>query len=93
MRMYTERLQILVSKEQRRRLEREAKRRKSSVASVIRNAVEAELGGTPARDRLQAVEAISQLHGAPYLAPDELKREIDRARADEIERGLPGSTE
>ena len=93
MRMYTERLQILVSKEQRRRLEREAKRRKSSVASVIRDAVEAELGGTPPQDRLQAVEAISHLRGAPYLAPEELEREIERARADDIERGLPGSTE
>jgi len=90
MRMYTERLQILVSKEQRRRLEREARRRKSSVASVIRDAVEAELGGTSRQDRLQAVEAISRLRGAPYLPPEELEREIDAARAEEIGRGLSG---
>lgn len=91
MRMYTERLQILVSKEQRRRLEREAKRRKSSVASVIRDAVEAKLSGTSQQDRLQAVEAIAQLRGAPYLSPEELQREIDRAHADDIGRGLPGA--
>jgi len=91
MRMYTERLQILVSKEQRRRLEREARRRKSSVASVIRDAVEAELGGTSRQDRLEAVEAISRLRGAPYLPPEELEREIDAARAEEIGRGLPGA--
>lgn len=91
MRMFTERLQILVSKEQRQRLEREAKRRQSSVASVIRDAVEAELGGTSQQDRMQAVEAISRLHGAPYLPPEELEREIDRAHAEEIGRGLSGA--
>lgn len=91
MRMYTERLQILVSKEQRRRLEREARRRKSSVASVIRDAVEAELGGTSRQDRLQAVEVISRLRGTPYLPPEELEREIDAARTEEIGRGLSGA--
>jgi len=91
MRMFTERLQILVSKEQRQRLEREAKRRQSSVASVIRDAVEAELGGTSRQDRMQAVEAISHLRGAPFLPPEELEREIDRAQAEEIGRGLSGA--
>jgi predicted DNA-binding protein len=91
MRMFTERLQILVSKEQRQRLEREAKRRQSSVASVIRDAVEAELGGNSRQDRMQAVEAISRLHGAPHLPPEKLELEIDRAHAEEIGRGLSGA--
>lgn len=91
--MFTERLQILVSKEQRQRLEREAKRRQSSVASVIRDAVEAELGGTSRQDRMQAVEAISHLRGTPYLPPEELEREIDRAHAEEIGRGLSGAAD
>lgn len=91
MRMYTERLQILVSKEQRRRLEREAKRRRASVASVIRDAVDAELGGVTRQDRVRAVEAISRLRGAPFLPPEELAREIDRSHGDEIDRGLPGA--
>lgn len=90
MRMYTERLQILISKEQRQRLEREAKRRDASVASVIRDAVEAELGGVSRQDRLRAVEAISGLKGAPFLPPEELAREIDLARDEEIDRGLTG---
>jgi hypothetical protein len=91
MSMFTERLQILVSKEQRRRLEREAKRRRSSVASVIRDAVDAELGGISRQDRMQAVEAISRLRGAPFLSPEELSREIDLSHAEEIDRGLPGA--
>ncbi len=90
MRMYSERLQILVSKEQRRRLEAEAKCRRSSVASVIRGAVERELGGVSRQARLQAVEAIASMQMGPYLEPDELKRAIDEAHADEIERGLKG---
>jgi hypothetical protein len=93
MRMYTERLQILVSKEQRRRLEREAKRRNSSVASVIRDAVEAELGGTSRQDRLEAAAAISRLKAAPYIVPEEMEREIATARGEEIDRGLPGTPE
>lgn len=89
MRMYSERLQILVSKEQRRRLEREARRRNSSVASVIRDAVEAELGAISREDRMQAFEAIAGIGGAAYLSPAELEQEIERGHADEIERGLP----
>jgi hypothetical protein len=89
MRMYSERLQILVSKEQRRRLEREARRRHSSVASVIRDAVEAELGGISREDRMQAVETIAGFSGAAHLSPAELEREIERGHAEEIERGLP----
>lgn len=91
MRMYSERLQILVSKEQRRRLEREARRRHSSVASVIRDAVEAQLGGISREDRMQAVEAIAGIGGAAYLSPAELEQEIARGHADEIDRGLPAT--
>jgi hypothetical protein len=88
MHMFSERLQILISKDQRRRLEEEAKRRKSSVASVIRGAVEAELGGVPRQDRLRAVQRIATMRAAPYLPPDELRRAIDESRAEGIERGF-----
>jgi hypothetical protein len=87
--MFTERLQILVSKEQRQRLEREARRRNASVASVIRDAVESELGGSSRSERLRAVEAISGLRGAPFLPPEELGREIEAARMETAARGLP----
>jgi hypothetical protein len=87
--MFTERLQILVSKEQRLLLEREARRRNASVASIVRDAVEAELGGSSRAARLRAVAAISDLRGAPFLPPDELGREIEAARLEAAERGLP----
>jgi hypothetical protein len=91
LRMYSERLQILISKEQRRRLETEAKRRKASVASVIRDAVDAELGQGSREDRLQAVAEIAKIKGIPYLPPDKLRKAIDEARAEGIDRGFPES--
>lgn len=93
MRMYTERLQILVSKDQRRRLEQEAERRGASVASVIRDAVETQLGTVTREDRLQAVQRIAALPALPYLPPDELQRMIDESRSEAIERGIPGLPE
>ncbi|HYJ20633.1 MAG TPA: hypothetical protein VEW07_01270 [Solirubrobacterales bacterium] len=89
--MYSERLQILISKEQRRRLEAEAGRRKASVASVIRDAVDAELGRGSREDRLRAVAEIAKIKGVPFLPPDELRKAIDEARAEGIDRGFPRS--
>lgn len=88
MHMFSERLQILVSKEQRRRLEEAARLRKASVASVIRDAVDAELGRGSRQDRLGAVAAIAAMRGAPFLSPDELERAIGESHGEEIERGL-----
>jgi hypothetical protein len=65
--MLNERLQILVTAEQRRRLEHEARSRGTSVGSVIREAVEAQIGGVTQADRLEALDAIRALDGA--LAP------------------------
>jgi hypothetical protein len=87
--MYNERLQILISKEQRRLLEREAKRRGASVASVIREAVDDRLGGVTREDRIGAVERIAAMEALPFMAPDELNRLIDDAHAAEIDRGFP----
>lgn len=87
--MYSERLQILVSKEQRQRLETEARRRNASVASVIRDAVDVELGRVSREDRLRAVAEIAEMKGTPYLPPDELREAIDEARAEGIDRGFP----
>jgi hypothetical protein len=88
--MFSERLQILVSKEQRRRLEEAAQLRNASVGSVVRDAVDAELGrGVSRQDRLGAVSAIAAMRDAPFLSPEELGRAIDEARDEEIGRGLP----
>jgi hypothetical protein len=73
MHMPRERLQILVSSEQRRRLEAEAKRRGSSIASLIREAVDAQFGAVTPADRLQAVADIRAMRGR-FLSPDELNR-------------------
>jgi hypothetical protein len=88
MHMYSERLQILVSKEQRRRLEEAARMRKASVASVIRDAVDAELGRGSRQDRLGAVAAIAAMRGVPDIAPEELGLAIAESHDEEIEHGL-----
>jgi hypothetical protein len=86
--MFSERLQILVSKEQRRRLEEAARLRNASVASVIRDAVDAELGKGSRQDRLGAVAAIAAMRGAPDISPEELEMAITESHDEEIERGL-----
>ncbi|HEX7290976.1 MAG TPA: hypothetical protein VF250_07600 [Conexibacter sp.] len=71
--MLTERLQILVTTDQRRRLEQEAKRRGSSVGGVIRDAVDAQLGRSTAEDRHAALDDILAMRGR-FVSPDELNR-------------------
>lgn len=88
LRMYSERLQILVSKEQRQRLEAEARRRDASISSVVRNAVDAELGAVERDQRLRAVSAIAAMKAGPYLEPEELQQLIDKAHSEEIDRGI-----
>ena len=78
--MYSERIQLLISKEQRRRLDREAKRRGTSVASVVRDAVDAQLGGPTREERLAAFERIRARRGAPFLTPEELNRVVEEER-------------
>mgnify|MGYP000194564384 CR=1 FL=1 len=77
--MLTERLQILISPEQRRRLEAEAARRGTSVASVIREAIDASLGGIPHEDRLAALEAIRAMRGR-WLSVEDLERIVEEER-------------
>jgi len=78
--MYSERIQLLVSKEQRRRLEQEARRRGTSVAAVVRDAVDSQLGGPTREERLAALEHIRNMHGAPFLTPEELNRLVEEER-------------
>lgn len=84
--MLKERLQILVSADQRRRLESEARRRRTSVGSVIRDAVDAQLGGATVEDRRAAVDRIGALRGRS-LSPEEINRIVEAERdaeADEL---------
>jgi len=77
--MYTERLQILVSPEQRRRLEAAARRRGESVSALVRDAVEQHLGSVDPADRLEALEAVRGMRGR-YLPVDELERLVEGER-------------
>lgn len=79
--MLKERLQILVSREQRRRLEAEARRTGSSVGALVREAIDARVGATAVDARLAAVDAIAALSGT-YLPPDELDTIVGDERLD-----------
>ncbi|MBI4730018.1 MAG: ribbon-helix-helix protein, CopG family [Acidobacteria bacterium] len=74
--MFTERTQVLLSPEQRRALERLAKRRKASVGAVVRDAIEAYL--TPgAGSRSKALEALLAIE-APVADWEIMKAEIEQ---------------
>ena len=79
MHMFTERLQILISLEQRRRWEAEASRRGTSIAGLIREAVDRDLGVLH-EERDEAVDAIRAMRGRS-LSPSELERVIEEERA------------
>jgi hypothetical protein len=87
--MLNERLQILVSAEQRRRLEAESKRRQTSVASLIRQAIDAQFGAVTEEDRLHALEGIQALEGR-FLSADDLDGVVDEEREGGTERFLAG---
>jgi hypothetical protein len=78
--MYSERLQILVSPEQRKRWELEASRRGTSVAGLIRDAVDRDMASLDREDRAGAVAAIRAMRGR-FLSPDELDRLVEEERA------------
>jgi predicted DNA-binding protein len=79
MSMLTERLQVLISPEQRRRLEVEAQRRGTSVATVVREAIDDRFGKITPEDRRRAVEEIAAMRGR-YLTVEEMERIIDEER-------------
>ena len=77
--MFSERLQILVSPEQRRQLEVEAGRRGVSVSGLIREAVDHHLGGERRDDRMEAVTRIREMDGR-FILPAELERIVEEAK-------------
>lgn len=74
MHMLTERTQVLLSPEQRRRLESRAARERRSVGSVIRDAVDAYVG-SPQRTRREAADSLLSI-GAPVADWEQMKKEI-----------------
>jgi hypothetical protein len=72
--MFNERLQILVTADQRRRLEAEARRRRTSIGSLIRDAIDAQIGVATRQRRMRAVQAIRAARPAKFVEADELDR-------------------
>ena len=77
MSMLTERLQILVTRQQRRRLATEAQRRGSSVGELVRQAIDSIVGEVSAEERQRAVEEIARMEPGKFVGPDELDRLIE----------------
>jgi ribosome maturation protein Sdo1 len=80
-----ERLQILVTEEQRRWLEAESKRRGEAVTALVREAIETARTRRSPRQRLEALNAMQPVWAASgqlvaTLPIDELNRLIDDGR-------------
>lgn len=86
--MLSERLQILVTPEQRRRLETEARERGASVGGLIREVIDANFGGASHEERQRALERIDSMEG-DFLPPEELDRIADEERTARLVRHLP----
>ena len=85
--MLKERLQILVSAEQRLRLEEEARLAGKSVGALVREAIDARFGAPSLVDRRRAFSAVTAMRGR-YLSPEELEALGD----DERDRTAPAAT-
>ena len=77
--MLSERLQLLVTPAQRRRLDEESRRTGSSVGALVREAIDARYGSATADDRRRAYETIERLQGI-FLPPAELEAIVDAER-------------
>jgi len=78
--MITERVQILLTPAQRRRLEDEARRQARSVASLVREAIDARFGTVSRQERIAAAKAIAAMSGGRYLTPEEINRAVEEER-------------
>lgn len=80
MRMFTRRLQILLDEQRYRRLQAEARARKSSVGALIREAIDRAFPVASARRRA-AARAILSATRIPAPSVEELKAELEEIRA------------
>ncbi len=78
--MLTERLQLLLTRAQRRRLEAEARRRGISVGALVREALDARGRGLPPEERRRAVDEIRRMHGGRGPSVAALERIVDDER-------------
>ncbi len=86
--MALERMQVLVRPDQRRRLEAVAKAGHTSVAAIVREAIDEHVGRKRTREEsLAALERLEALPPIEHIPPDELRELIDSRFDDEYERG------
>jgi len=78
--VFTKRLHVRVTSEQRRRVVAEATRRQTFVGAVIRDAIDTHLDRTPREGRLRAVAEMAGMTGGRFLPPDEFERIVDEER-------------
>ena len=74
------RLQVLIDEERWARLEHEAERRRVSVSTLVREAIDARYPGS-AEKRRAAFQTLLDAAPVPMPEPDELRRELDELRA------------
>ncbi len=74
--MFSERLQILLTPQQRTRLTEEAKRRGTSVTALVREAIDKGFGVPEGADRRRAFESITK-RSARFFPPDVLDKMIE----------------
>ncbi len=84
--MLSERLQVLITPEQRRRLQAEARARGASVGGLVREAIDARFGDFSREAKVEAVEQIARMEGGRFIPPDELNRIVEEERDEELER-------
>jgi ribosome maturation protein Sdo1 len=77
--MPSERLQIVVTRAQRRHLEEQAGRLGVSVGKVVRDAIDETLGAATPAARLRAAEEIVAME-AVFVAPEQLERILEEER-------------
>lgn len=78
--MLDQRIQLLVSKEQRRRLEAEARERGKSVGQLIRDAIDSRYGSVSREDRVRAAREIGEAKGGRFLTVAEMDEIIGEER-------------
>ena len=82
--MLSERLQLLLSPEQKRRLEHEAATTGRSIGALVREAIDAVYDVTPASRRRAALDEILAMGPVAVPGPEELRELIDASHDDEI---------
>ncbi len=87
MSMLNERLQILVSPAQKRRLEAEAQTRGESVGELVREAIDARYGSDATREERMA--AVERMRAAPVASSSFTPQELTRIHEEEVEQEYP----